>query len=224
MTPLPTAFLATPLAHRGLHDRRKGVIENSRSAVAAAVDAGYGVEIDLQLSADGEAMVFHDYHLDRLTAASGPVAQVSAADLGRLTLTDGGVYDNLGVNPLMRLQRNDLQYALVSDGGKPFAISADPTESGTIVLKEAIGILMEQVRGLQFQRMALAHKAGEGPRPMWFSIDSSEGEIHPGDAQFASMISTNLTRLSAVEMDVLTRHSGALCQARIEKYAPELIG
>lgn len=90
MTPLPTAFLATPLAHRGLHDRRKGVIENSRSAVAAAVDAGYGVEIDLQLSADGEAMVFHDYHLDRLTAASGPVAQVSAADLGRLTLTDGG--------------------------------------------------------------------------------------------------------------------------------------
>ena len=73
-------------------------------------------------------------------------------------------------------------------------------------------------------RMALAHKAGEGPRPMWFSIDSSEGEIHPGDAQFASMISTNLTRLSAVEMDVLTRHSGALCQARIEKYAPELIG
>ena len=140
-----------------------------------------------------------------------------------VTLTDGGVYDNLGVNPLMRVQRNDLQYALVSDGGKPFEISPDPTESGTIVLKEAIGILMEQVRGLQFQRMALAHKAGEGPKPMWFSIDSSEGEINPGDARFASMIGTNLKRLSAAEMDVLTRHSGALCQARIEKYAPELI-
>lgn len=86
---LPSEFLVAPLAHRGLHDRNAGVIENSRSAVAAAVDAGYGVEIDLQMSADGEAMVFHDYHLDRLTGAAGPVAQVNAADLGRLELTGG---------------------------------------------------------------------------------------------------------------------------------------
>jgi len=140
-----------------------------------------------------------------------------------VTLTDGGVYDNLGVNPLLRIARNDLQYALVSDGGKPFAIVPDPTDSGTIVLKEAIGILMEQVRGLQFKRLELSHKAGEGPVPVWFSIDSHEGEVNPGDAAFASMIGTNLKRLSGAEMDVLTRHAGALCQARIEKYAPELV-
>ena len=140
-----------------------------------------------------------------------------------VTLTDGGVYDNLGVNPLMRVDRNDLQYALVSDGGKPFAIVQDPTESGTVVLKEAIGILMEQVRGLQFKRLELAHKAGEGPRPIWFSIDSEEGQAQPGDAAFASMIDTNLKRLSAAEMDVLTRHAAALCHARIRKQAPELI-
>ncbi len=90
MIPLPPEFLATPLAHRGLHDRAAGVIENSRSAVAAAVEAGYGAEIDLQMSADGEAMVFHDYHLGRLTSAAGPVAQLNAADLGRLELTGGG--------------------------------------------------------------------------------------------------------------------------------------
>lgn len=140
-----------------------------------------------------------------------------------VTLTDGGVYDNLGVNPLMRVKRNNLHYALVSDGGKPFANNPDPTESGSIVLKEAINILMEQVRGLQFERLSLGHKAGQGPKPLWFSIDSAEGELHPGDAHFASLIGTNLTRLSSIEMDVLMRHAGALCQARIEKYAPELI-
>lgn len=90
MTPLPAEFLTTPFAHRGLHDRTAGVIENSRSAVEAAVRAGYGIEIDLQMSADGEAMVFHDDTFDRLTAETGPVRQHSAAALGRIDLIDGG--------------------------------------------------------------------------------------------------------------------------------------
>lgn len=140
-----------------------------------------------------------------------------------VTLTDGGVYDNLGVNPLMRLERNQLDYALVSDGGRPFGVDPTPTEAGTIVLKEAINILMEQVRGLQFERLALAYAASQGPKPMWFSIDSNDGEVQSGDAEFASSISTNLKKLSDAELSVLTRHSGALCEARIRKYAPELI-
>jgi NTE family protein len=140
-----------------------------------------------------------------------------------VTLTDGGVYDNLGVNPLMRVERNRLNYALVSDGGKPFEINEAPTESGSRVLLEAVGILMEQVRGLQFQRMELAHAAGRGPIPVWFSIDSHDGQINPGDATFASSIGTNLKRLADAEMDVLTRHAGALCEARIRKWAPELL-
>jgi len=86
---LPGAFLATPIAHRGLHDRAEGRIENSRAAIAAAVAAGYGVEIDVQLSADGEAMVFHDATLDRLTAESGPLRARSAAALRRIALTGG---------------------------------------------------------------------------------------------------------------------------------------
>jgi len=56
--------------------------------VRAAVTAGYGIEIDLQLSADGRAMVFHDYDLGRLTVARGPVRQRSAAELGAIRLTD----------------------------------------------------------------------------------------------------------------------------------------
>jgi glycerophosphoryl diester phosphodiesterase len=86
---LPRDFLWLPLAHRGLHDRAAGLIENSRAAVAAAVEAGYGVEIDVQRSADGEAMVFHDDALPRLTGASGLVADHAAAALGRMRLAGG---------------------------------------------------------------------------------------------------------------------------------------
>lgn len=138
-----------------------------------------------------------------------------------VTLSDGGVYDNLGVNPLFR-DRNDLDYLLVSDGGKPFSIDERPADSGTAVLTEAIGILMEQVRGLQFRRLELWSKV-EGATPIWFSIDSHVGEQQPGDAAFASGIGTNLKKLSDPEMAVLTRHAGALLEARLRAHAPELL-
>ncbi|MCA3437924.1 MAG: phosphodiesterase [Rhodobacter sp.] len=86
--PLPGAFLTRPLAHRALHDRAAGRPENSRAAVRAGVAAGYGIEIDVQISADGQAMVFHDEDLDRLTAGHGPVKARSAAELGRIRLRD----------------------------------------------------------------------------------------------------------------------------------------
>ncbi|MEH7827951.1 glycerophosphodiester phosphodiesterase family protein [Gemmobacter denitrificans] len=85
---LPPAFLHLPIAHRALHDRAAGRPENSPGAIRAAVAAGYGIEIDLQLSADGVAMVFHDERLDRLTGATGWVKDHSADDLGAIRLTD----------------------------------------------------------------------------------------------------------------------------------------
>ncbi|MFM2388823.1 MAG: hypothetical protein RLZZ437_378 [Pseudomonadota bacterium] len=86
--PLPAAFLRIPIAHRALHDRTHGRIENSPAAIRAAVDAGYGIEIDVQLSADGQAMVFHDEELPRLTGRPGWVKDHTAAELGQITLTD----------------------------------------------------------------------------------------------------------------------------------------
>lgn len=86
--PLPAAFLRLPIAHRALHDRAAGRPENSRAAIRAALAAGYGIEIDLQVSADGLAMVFHDEELDRLTAETGWVNHRSAAELGTIRLTD----------------------------------------------------------------------------------------------------------------------------------------
>ena len=58
---MPVDWLtARPVAHRGLHDAQKGIIENTPSAFAAAIAGSYGIECDLQISADGEAMVYHD--------------------------------------------------------------------------------------------------------------------------------------------------------------------
>ncbi|MCU0817060.1 MAG: phosphodiesterase [Cypionkella sp.] len=85
---LPPAFLHLPIAHRALHNRAERRIENSPAAIRAARAAGYAIEIDLQLSADGQAMVFHDEELDRLTHATGPVAARTAAELGQIALKD----------------------------------------------------------------------------------------------------------------------------------------
>jgi NTE family protein len=146
-----------------------------------------------------------------------------ATDVEYVTLTDGGIYDNMGVNPALRSERNPLDYLFVSDGGKPFANDTAPTESGAIVLKASLDIMMEQIRGFEFDRIKYRHLAGQGPKPLWFSIDSAEGEVQAGDGARASSIGTNLKALRSDEMEVLTRHGAALMQARLQKYAPELL-
>lgn len=88
--PLPSAFLDRPIAHRALHDRAAGRIENGPRAIRAAVEAGYGIEIDLQLSSDGVPVVFHDDELSRLTGEEGPVGARTAAELAGIPLGDGG--------------------------------------------------------------------------------------------------------------------------------------
>ncbi len=73
---------ARPIAHRGLHDAAAGVIENTASAFRAAIERNYGIETDVQVSADGEAMVHHDDALGRLTDGHTALAAMSAADIG----------------------------------------------------------------------------------------------------------------------------------------------
>ncbi|HEY0328342.1 MAG TPA: glycerophosphodiester phosphodiesterase [Rhodopseudomonas sp.] len=77
----PDWLTARPIAHRGLHDRARGVVENMPGAVTAAVAGRFGIEVDLQLSADGEAMVHHDDALGRLTEGRGALHDLTAAQL-----------------------------------------------------------------------------------------------------------------------------------------------
>lgn len=87
MPELHPAFLLPPIAHRGLHS--EGISENSPAAFEAAIEKGYAIELDVQMSSDGEAMVFHDYELSRLTSDKGPTRQRSAAEISALTLANG---------------------------------------------------------------------------------------------------------------------------------------
>jgi len=75
---------ARPVAHRGLHDAKAGIIENTASAFLAAIAGNYAIECDLQISADGEAMVYHDNALGRLTDGEAPINALPAADLKRV--------------------------------------------------------------------------------------------------------------------------------------------
>jgi glycerophosphoryl diester phosphodiesterase len=78
-------IFAPPIAHRGLWSPG-GAPENSLAAFEAACEAGYGIELDVQLSSDGEAIVFHDATLERMTGQVGRLADHTAADLCAMRL------------------------------------------------------------------------------------------------------------------------------------------
>jgi glycerophosphoryl diester phosphodiesterase len=73
-----------PIAHRGLHDAAKGIVENTMPAFDAAIAKGYGIECDLQPAAGGTPLVFHDFELDRLTTGSGPIAKLAPGCAAKL--------------------------------------------------------------------------------------------------------------------------------------------
>ena len=84
----PDWLTARPVAHRGLHDRARGIIENMPSAFHAAIAGNFSIELDVQLTADGEAMVHHDDALGRLNEGSEKLAQLTAAQLKQVPFKD----------------------------------------------------------------------------------------------------------------------------------------
>jgi glycerophosphoryl diester phosphodiesterase len=84
----PDWLTARPVAHRGLHDRARGIIENMPAAVQAAITGNFNIEVDIQLSADGEAMVHHDDALGRLTDGAGALRDMTSAQLKAVVFKD----------------------------------------------------------------------------------------------------------------------------------------
>ena len=78
-------LFGAPIAHRGLWSRA-GAPENSLAAFEAACEAGYGIELDVQVSGDGEVMVFHDHHLARMASAAAALSEKTAVELSALRL------------------------------------------------------------------------------------------------------------------------------------------
>lgn len=127
---------AQPIAHRGLHEAGKGIIENTASAIAAAAQAGYGIEVDLQLAADGEAMVFHDRTLDRLTEESGPLVERRSGNLKQIAFKGSG--DRM-------LMLGEL-LALV-DGRVPLLLEVKSQWDAVGPLEERISQMVQSYRG-----------------------------------------------------------------------------
>ena len=79
-------FFHVNFAHRGLHSRDKSIPENSLSAFKAAVEAGYGIELDLQFSKDEQIVVFHDDTLNRVCGVDGRVDAYTLSELREMHL------------------------------------------------------------------------------------------------------------------------------------------
>ena len=89
MTSKPdTSFLSGVFAHRGYFDNENGIPENSLAAFQKAIDAGVGIELDVALSSDGVAMVFHDKNLERLCGVDGNIWEYTSAELKQMKLLD----------------------------------------------------------------------------------------------------------------------------------------
>lgn len=168
--PLGDIF-ARPIAHRGLHNRSQGIIENTRSAFRRAIDAGFAIECDLQLSKDHVPIVFHDSTLDRLTKRRGELASLRAEELEQVPLK--GTADT-------PLRFEDL-LSLV-DGRVPVIVELKKQEKGNLSLARAAVAAARNYPGpLAFKSfeprlVAGVRKAGF-PGPVGIIIDAGgEGE------------------------------------------------
>ena len=81
-------FTGVNFAHRGLHSRDRSVPENSMKAFELAASAGYGIELDVQLSKDGQVVVFHDDTLDRVCGVHSRVEEKTLEELQSLRLCE----------------------------------------------------------------------------------------------------------------------------------------
>ncbi len=124
------AFSNVRYAHRGLHGN--GIAENSMSAFLAAKKAGYGIELDVRLSKDGELVVFHDDDLSRVTEFRGLVCEKTYAELSEMKLS--GTEDTV---PLFK----DVLRAV--DGKVPLLVELKEAEGSYGVAEAAVKILRE---------------------------------------------------------------------------------
>ena len=179
-------------AHRGLHggglhggNSQGGVPENSPSAFADAIARGIGIELDVQRSRDGRAMVFHDWDLDRLTDETGPLLKRNADAIERIRLTGNDDHiptlrrtlDQIGgkVPVLIELKSAfdkrsiplclAVQRALEGYRGKHAVMSFDPAIIRWFAIhapRIVRGLVVEEtgkkgVRGKAERRLALSH-------------------------------------------------------------------
>ena len=162
----PDWLTARPIAHRGLHDVARGIVENSPSAARAAVERGYGIECDVQRTADGEAVVFHDFELGRLTAEAGPVSARTGAALQAIAYAKG--QDRIGtLTGLLTLVA----------GRVPLVCEIKSRFDGDVTLAERVCALVADYPGpiaiKSFDPAVIAHLRRDPPCPLGIVAEAS---------------------------------------------------
>jgi len=140
-----------PFAHRGLHDPDAGVVENTAEAFLAAIGAGYGIECDVVLAGDGEAVVFHDDRLERLTTGTGRTDSRSVAELKDIPFRQEGATGFLTLPELAGLV----------DGRTPLLVEMKSYWNGDVRLAERTVAHLRDYPGplavMSFDPVLLAH-------------------------------------------------------------------
>jgi glycerophosphoryl diester phosphodiesterase len=134
----PSWLVAKPIAHRGLHDKANGVIENTISAAEAAIARGFPIELDVQLTGDNEAIVFHDFELDRLTGETGLVVKRKLSDLTRI-----GIAGTMGGDRIPSLK----EYLDTIAGRVPLVIEIKSKFNGDMTLTKRVIEILSDYRG-----------------------------------------------------------------------------
>ena len=187
-------LFAAPIAHRGLHAcGAAGPVENSISAARAAIAAGYGIECDIRLSRDGEAMAFHDAALGRLTGRDGDLAAHDAEALTAMPLRGGG--DTIPTLPAL----------LAAVGGRvPLVIEIKSDGDGDMRLAERAMALVAAYPGAvaleSFDPKVVVHCRRAGaPCPIGL-VGPLEMAAWPGDAAWAAcqFLSWDVRRLETL--------------------------
>ena len=219
---LDRGIFVRPIAHRGLHNSRQGLIENTEPAFVAAIDNDYGIECDLQPARDGTPMVFHDATLDRLVVARGRIVARTPEELSRLRYKG----QNVGIltfRDLLKLVdgRVPLLVEIKSDGRMPKGFLA-------VIAEEAVAYrgpiaLMSFDRAVVTQ---LAKLAPQVPRGIvigthslasnWWAGPSTAGQ----NAAVAALLKKAPPGLSLFAIDV--RMLGA-AKAWLAQHAPQAL-
>jgi len=84
----PDWLTTRPVAHRGLHDIKRGIVENMPGAIDAAVAGRFSIEVDVQLTKDGDAVVHHDDRLGRLNNGSAALTELTVSELQTVRFKD----------------------------------------------------------------------------------------------------------------------------------------
>ncbi|MFA3916880.1 glycerophosphodiester phosphodiesterase family protein [Ruegeria hyattellae] len=210
---LPAVFLNAPITHRALHDVSQGRPENSRAAIRAAITASYGIEIDLQLSRDDQAVVFHDYELARLAGQPGVIRSLVAAEASAMPLLHGDGEGIPGLSEVLELVAGQVPLLIElkdQDGG--MGPNIGPLEQATA---QELASYSGPVAVMSFNPHSVAEMARLAPGIARGLVTSSYG---PEDWPLSATTRDHLREIpdfDAVQASFISHEAGDLDRPRV---------